>query len=119
MVMVRTRKAAMPPESAQEVREGLGVCMDTSGTLEAAEGAANGQIIGPADASELAGCQDEGSLQDGVLTEYAAPCGVCRQVMMEFCDPEEFEIILAVGTEDYKIYTLQELLPQGFGPENL
>ena len=69
--MARTRTAATPPESAQEVREGLGVCMDTSGTLEAAEGAANGQIIGPADASELAGCQDEGSLQDGVLTEYA------------------------------------------------
>ena len=28
--------------------------------------------------------------KDGVLTEYAAPCGVCRQVMMEFCDPETF-----------------------------
>jgi len=55
----------------------------------------------------------------GAPTGYAYPCGVCRQVMMEFCDPEEFEIILAVGTEDYKIYTLQELLPQGFGPENL
>jgi cytidine deaminase len=56
---------------------------------------------------------------DGRLESYTPPCGVCRQVMMEFCDPEEFEIILAVGTEDYKIYTLQELLPQGFGPENL
>ena len=30
--------------------------------------------------------------KDGVLTEYAAPCGVCRQVMMEFCDPETFQI---------------------------
>ena len=29
---------------------------------------------------------------DLVLT---APCGVCRQVMMEFCDPEKFQIILA------------------------
>ena len=57
--------------------------------------------------------------KDGVLTEYAAPCGVCRQVMMEFCDPETFEIILATGKEQYEIFTLKELLPQGFGPTNL
>ena len=57
--------------------------------------------------------------KDGVLTEYAAPCGVCRQVMMEFCDPETFQIILATGKEHYEIFTLKELLPQGFGPTNL
>ena len=57
--------------------------------------------------------------KDGVLTEYAAPCGVCRQVMMEFCDPEEFQIILATDVEHYDIYTLKELLPLGFGPGNL
>ena len=45
---------------------------------------------------------------EGRLTEYTPPCGVCRQVMMEFCNPEEFKIILAVGREDYKIYTLKE-----------
>lgn len=56
---------------------------------------------------------------EGRLTEYTPPCGVCRQVMMEFCNPEEFKIILAVGREDYKIYTLKELLPSGFGPGNL
>ena len=38
--------------------------------------------------------------KNGVLTEYAAPCGVCRQVMMEFCDPETFQIILAVDKEN-------------------
>ena len=69
--MVRTRKAAMPPESAQEAREDLEMGMDAPGTREAAEGAASGQIIGPADESELAGCQDETELQDGELTEYA------------------------------------------------
>ena len=53
------------------------------------------------------------------LKEYAAPCGVCRQVMMEFCDPEEFQIILATGKEQYEIFTLKELLPLGFGPNNL
>lgn len=57
--------------------------------------------------------------KDGVLTEYAAPCGVCRQVMMEFCNPQRFLIILATGTDHYDVYTLKELLPQGFGPANL
>ena len=54
-----------------------------------------------------------------MLTEDAAPCGVCRQVMMEFCDPDRFQIILATGTDHYDIFTLRELLPQGFGPGNL
>lgn len=57
--------------------------------------------------------------REGVLTEYTPPCGVCRQVMMEFCDPEEFEIILAVSTENYQVFRLKELLPMGFGPSNL
>ncbi|HJA44365.1 MAG TPA: cytidine deaminase [Candidatus Dorea stercoravium] len=56
---------------------------------------------------------------DGVPTDYTAPCGVCRQVMMEFCSPEEFEIILARGVEDYQVYKLKDLLPCGFGPGNL
>ena len=53
------------------------------------------------------------------LEEYAAPCGVCRQVMMEFCDPEEFQIILATSEEQYEIFTLKALFPLGFGPKNL
>lgn len=57
--------------------------------------------------------------KDGVLTQYAAPCGVCRQVMMEFCDPETFQIILAAGEDRYKIFLLKELLPMGFGPSDL
>ena len=57
--------------------------------------------------------------KDGVLTEYAPPCGVCRQVMMEFCDPKTFKIILAVSKDKYDVFTLNELLPLGFGPDNL
>ena len=57
--------------------------------------------------------------KDGKLTEYTAPCGVCRQVMMEFCDRKTFQIILAVDKERYEIYTLEELMPLGFGPLNL
>ena len=48
-----------------------------------------------------------------------APCGVCRQVMMEFCDPETFEIIVAISPEQYEIRTLKEFLPMGFGPMDL
>ena len=50
---------------------------------------------------------------------YAYPCGVCRQVMMEFVDPADFKIIVAAGEHDYRIHTLTELLPNGFGPNNL
>ncbi len=57
--------------------------------------------------------------KDGVLTGYTAPCGVCRQVMMEFCDPETFRVILAVNEDDYKEFFLKDLLPMGFGPADL
>ena len=55
---------------------------------------------------------------NGVVKDYCAPCGVCRQVMREFCKPD-FKIILVKSEEEWKIYTLSELLPEGFGPENL
>lgn len=51
--------------------------------------------------------------------DFCAPCGVCRQVMMEFCNPQTFQIILAKNTQQYEQLTLQELLPKGFGPNNL
>lgn len=57
--------------------------------------------------------------KDGIPTEITAPCGVCRQVMMEFCNPETFLIILASSREEYQVFTLKELLPLGFGPANL
>lgn len=51
--------------------------------------------------------------------EPCAPCGVCRQVMMEFCEPEDFLIVLANGEDDQIQFTLGELLPLGFGKGNL
>lgn len=60
-----------------------------------------------------------GSPRGNVLTQYAYPCGVCRQVMMEFCDPLDFQIIVAKSENDFRVMALQELLPEGFGPENL
>lgn len=60
-----------------------------------------------------------GSPAGDMLTQYAYPCGVCRQVMMEFCNPSDFQIIVAKSEDDYQVMTLRELLPEGFGPENL
>lgn len=57
--------------------------------------------------------------KDGVITDYCPPCGVCRQVMREFCDSKTFLVILAKSPKVYKEFTLEELLPLGFGPENL
>lgn len=50
--------------------------------------------------------------------DYCAPCGVCRQVMAEFCDPDEFLIILGAGDKT-SVYTLREILPMGFTNDNL
>lgn len=61
----------------------------------------------------ITGGPEEGPLQ------YCAPCGICRQALEEFCDPESFRIILAKSPEDYRVYTLAQLLPEGFGPKNL
>ena len=52
---------------------------------------------------------------NGIAVEYTAPCGVCRQVMMEFCQPETFQIILAVDEENYKVCSLRELFPLASG----
>lgn len=51
--------------------------------------------------------------------DYCAPCGVCRQVMAEFCNPETFQVILARSPEKYRVYLLKDLLPVNFGPSNL
>lgn len=53
------------------------------------------------------------------VTRYAYPCGVCRQVMTEFCKPESFQVIVACSETDYKCFTLAQLLPCGFGSEHL
>ena len=55
----------------------------------------------------------------GNTGDYLFPCGVCRQVMMEFCNPQTFLIFCASSPENYKAYTLAQLLPKGFGPTNL
>lgn len=52
--------------------------------------------------------------KDKNVTDFCPPCGVCRQVMAEFCKGD-FQIILAKSEKDYRIYTLDQLLPERFG----
>ncbi|MCF0132558.1 MAG: cytidine deaminase [Blautia sp.] len=51
--------------------------------------------------------------------DYCPPCGLCRQVLREFCDPEAFVVILATSAKEYKTFLLKDLLPMSFGPGSL
>lgn len=51
--------------------------------------------------------------------EMCAPCGVCRQVLREFVDPDKFTVVLGKSVDDYKLYTLTQLLPFGFSAKDL
>lgn len=59
-----------------------------------------------------------GSREGGEPTG-APPCGVCRQVMAEFCDADSFKIYLMGKSGEIVCHTLGELLPSGFGKGNL
>ena len=43
---------------------------------------------------------------------YCTPCGVCRQVMSEFCRPDEFEVICGKSETEYKVFKLREMIPE-------
>ena len=51
--------------------------------------------------------------KDGVVTDIFPPCGVCRQVMQEFCAPD-FMIYMGRGDDSYEAVPLEQLLPYGF-----
>lgn len=55
----------------------------------------------------------------GDADDYLYPCGVCRQVMAEFCSPSDFLILLVKNEEEWKEYTLEQLLPGAFTKEDL
>lgn len=55
--------------------------------------------------------------REGEISEFCTPCGVCRQVIAEFCS-KDFKIIL--GNKDkYEVYTLETLLPFAFTEKDL
>lgn len=51
--------------------------------------------------------------KNGDFTDYCSPCGVCRQVMSEFCD-RDFRVILGRNGDDFRVITLRNLLPDSF-----
>jgi len=59
-----------------------------------------------------------GGMEGNTPDEYVFPCGICRQVINEFAG-KDFQVILAKNEKDYKIFSLQELLPYGFGKEDI
>ena len=59
-----------------------------------------------------------GGLCEKTITDYAWPCGICRQVMQEFCEPD-FKIIVAKSEEEYQVMSLAALLPHGFGGDSI
>jgi cytidine deaminase len=59
-----------------------------------------------------------GGKEDATELDYCPPCGVCRQVMSEFCK-DDFKIFLVKSETEYKEYTLTELVPERFTPNNL
>ena len=60
-----------------------------------------------------------GMEEDDVTKGFGFPCGICRQVMREFCDPKKFKVVVAKSPDEYQEFLLEDLLPYGFGPENI
>ena len=56
--------------------------------------------------------------KDGVITGLFPPCGVCRQVMREFC-ADDMQVILIGADDTYEVRTLAQLLPDSFRPDNV
>ncbi len=88
---------------------GATICAERSAALSAV---ANGDQHFVAIA--IAGFYDADPIEERAM---AFPCGICRQFIREFCTPKDMKIIVARSETDYITTTLEELLPNSFGPE--
>ncbi|MDY6103119.1 MAG: cytidine deaminase [Acetatifactor sp.] len=59
-----------------------------------------------------------GGLEGEEISDYAVPCGICRQIMQEFCG-DDFQVIVAKSTEDFRQYPFSEILPFGFDGDKI
>lgn len=87
-------------------------------SLREADGMTHVRTGSPRHESSLREAGDVGDTIEEHCVSICSPCGICRQVMREFCEGD-FEIVLARSPEDYEVHTLEELLPLGFGPDHL
>lgn len=56
--------------------------------------------------------------KNGEINGIFAPCGVCRQVLREFCE-DDFSLLLGESPNTFKTVTLKDLLPLSFSPDNV
>ena len=93
---------------------GMTICAERNAIFHAA---AQGErkII----AIAIVGGPDSADAEDILRHDYCTPCGVCRQTMMDFADPQKMTIICARSVTDYREWTLREMLPESFGPEDI
>ena len=56
--------------------------------------------------------------KNGVITDYAMPCGACRQVLSEFCDAE-FKVYVGTDENNINEFKLADLLPYSFDKSKL
>lgn len=90
---------------------GLSVCAERCAAFKAASEGKKRFVA-------IAICGGDESETDN-LSDYAFPCGACRQVLREFSDPDKMMVYVAKSVDEYKAYTLGGLLPDSFGPDNL
>lgn len=113
-LLCASKKNIYPGCNVENASFGATICAERSAFLNAiSQGKRNFSAI-----AIVAG--PEGKADKELLKEeYPTPCGICRQFMREFVDPKAFLVILARSASDYKVMTLEELLPESFGPESL
>ena len=111
-------KAAYAPYS--HFRVGAAVLAESGKVYGGAnvENASYGATI-CAERNAVAAAVNAGERKLTAVAVTATPCGMCRQVMREFCDPKAFRVIVAKSADDFRVFTLDELLPESFGPDHL
>ncbi|MBQ7973280.1 MAG: cytidine deaminase [Lachnospiraceae bacterium] len=96
-----------------EVYRGCNIENATYGATNCAERTAVFKAVseGVADFTAIA---IAGGIKGEKPVDYCYPCGICRQVLAEFDKNGALRIICAKSEEDYKVYSLKDLLPECF-----